>query len=71
MLPDRFVYEGLEEQVLLEILASQEKLMAEDDYTINPTLGIVIEDCVDSAFRWKTDVERVFYAGRYITRRRN
>jgi hypothetical protein len=40
------VHQDLQQDVILELLSQQEQLMDEEDQLgINPTIGVIIEDC--------------------------
>ncbi len=57
MIPDRFVHEDLQQDVIIELLAQQTELIEQEDQLgINPTLGVIIEDCIDQ----KVDDKPVF-----------
>lgn len=77
-LPDRFVHEDLQQDVILELIKQQTELIGQGDDSLNPTIALIIEDCtlarccvahvlagIDQKFRYNPEVERIFYAGRH------
>jgi hypothetical protein len=62
------VYDDVQQDVLAQLYHDQTVLIgeADDDPTINPFLFLIFEDCVDQNFRYRPEVERMFYAGRHF-----
>ncbi len=68
----RFVHEDLQQDVIIELLAQQTELIENEDQTgINPTLGVIIEDCIDQKVDNRlmppnSPAWSVIYAHRYV-----
>jgi hypothetical protein len=69
MIPDDYIHDEMNEMVLKTFLDVQrtatKEAKAHPEWQMNPKAFLILEDCVDQAFRFDKTVERVFYLGRH------
>ena len=67
MIPDEYVHEEVNEQLLSTYIRVQDKWVraarANPEALINPNAFLIFEDCVDQNFRFNKTIEKLFYNG--------